>query len=215
MIMVNNLQPKKHNQKPKLAIIQLLIAVVCLLCSCSENDATEEEFPDWQNTNEAYFNTIAKTARTAMATGDKTWKGFLTFTKPEGAVATIADSIFVKVVSEGKGPGCPLSNDSVKVHYCGRLIPSKSYPEGKVFDKTFEGNVFDVTISNPYKSVVGSNITGFATALMHMHIGDHWIVYIPQQLAYGSADNGGIPPFSMLMFEIQLDSYSRIGTPLR
>ena len=46
MIMVNNLQPKNHNQKPKLAIIHLLLAVVCLLCSCSENDATEEEFPE-------------------------------------------------------------------------------------------------------------------------------------------------------------------------
>lgn len=46
-----------------------------------------------------------------------------------------------------------------------------------------------------------------------MHIGDHWLVYIPYQLAYGSTQSSSsvIPAYSMLRFEIVLDSYYRPG----
>ena len=183
------------------------------LVSCSESSDVEDEYADWQKRNNTYFSNIAHTARTAIAHGDKTWKGFLTYTKVDSAKAETTDSIFVKVIEEGKGSGCPVFTDSVKVHYCGRLIPSKSYPEGRIFDKTFSGNVFDAKVSYPEKFTVNSVVTGFATALMHMHIGDHWLVYIPAKLGYGSASQTNIPAYSMLVYEMQLDSYFRIGTP--
>ncbi|MDO5447648.1 MAG: FKBP-type peptidyl-prolyl cis-trans isomerase [Prevotellaceae bacterium] len=194
-----------------------LFAVVSALTftSCSESSDEEEEYADWQNKNETYFNTVAQTARTAIAQGDNTWKSFLTYTKVDSAKATIADSIFVKVIEEGKGAGCPVYTDSVKVHYCGRLIPSKSYAEGFVFDKTYSGNVFDAKVSYPEKFTVNGVVIGFATALMHMHIGDHWMVYIPSNLAYGSAAQTNIPAYSTLVYEMQLDSYFRVGTQTR
>jgi len=49
--------------------------------------------------------------------------------------------------------------------------------------------------------------------LMRMHPGDHWMVYIPYQLGYGSSTSSSstIPAYSMLRFEIVLDSYYRPG----
>ena len=47
--------------------------------------------------------------------------------------------------------------------------------------------------------------------MLNMHIGDHWLVYIPYQLAYNTTPNGKIPAYSMLRFEIVLDSYYRPG----
>jgi FKBP-type peptidyl-prolyl cis-trans isomerase len=37
-----------------------------------------------------------------------------------------------------------------------------------------------------------------------MHVGDHWIVYIPQEVGYGSRGNGSIPGYSTLIFEMEL-----------
>ena len=197
----------------KLLFVLMAATAALTLVSCSESSDEEDEYADWQKKNNAYFTNIAQTARAAIAHGDKTWKGFLTYTKVDSAKAETTDSIFVKVIEEGKGSGCPVSTDTAKVHYCGRLIPSKSYAEGRVFDKTYAGDVFDAKVSNPEKFAVNSVVTGFATALMHMHIGDHWLVYIPANLGYGSGSQTTIPAYSTLVYEMQLDSYFRVGTP--
>ena len=42
--------------------------------------------------------------------------------------------------------------------------------------------------------------------LQHMVEGDKYEVWIPQQLAYGASDNGDIPAYSTLIFEIELVS---------
>ena len=44
-----------------------------------------------------------------------------------------------------------------------------------------------------------------------MHIGDRWKVYIPYQLAYGKTNNGTIPAYSTLVFDVTLVSYYRAG----
>lgn len=48
--------------------------------------------------------------------------------------------------------------------------------------------------------------TGWTVALQHMVEGDKYEVWIPQQLAYGASDNGDIPAYSTLIFEIELVS---------
>ena len=49
-------------------------------------------------------------------------------------------------------------------------------------------------------------IPGFVEALNLMHVGDHWMVRMPPQLAYGAESNGRILPNSTLVFEIELDN---------
>ena len=51
---------------------------------------------------------------------------------------------------------------------------------------------------------VNGVLEGFATALQHMHRGDHWRVTIPHQLGYGASGTTGIPGYSTLIFEIRL-----------
>ena len=47
-------------------------------------------------------------------------------------------------------------------------------------------------------------IEGWQIALQRMHVGDHWIVYIPYAMGYGTRSSGPIPAFSTLVFDVQL-----------
>lgn len=195
----------------------LLIAVV-LFASCGENDDKEEEFPDWQNTNTAYFNNLFATTKHAIESGDKSWKLFKSWSIPddnEKFTSAPEDYIAVKVLETGTGSGCPLFTDNVWVHYQGHLLPSKSYASGYVFDQSFYGS-FNENTAVPAKFVVSEMVPGFATALQKMHIGDRWQVYIPYQLGYGNKiANEVIPAFSTLIFDIKLVAYARKGAEER
>lgn len=178
-----------------------------VLASCSEDDNTVEEFPDWRNTNEAYFSDILSTAK---ANTDGSWKVFLSYALEDTIPTTDNDYIAVKVLRPGQGSGCPMFSDSVKVNYRGRLLPSTSYPEGYVFDQSYLSDEPDDT-SMPVTMYVGGTVDGFSTALQHMHIGDYWRVYIPYTLGYGTSESSVGPAYSTLVFDIELKAYYRAG----
>lgn len=191
--------------------------------SCSEEEEeTVEEFPDWQETNDQAFADTIAYARTRIAAGDDNWKIYLSWALENQTANTgsfISDygdesRIVVRVIEEGTGSGCPMYTDSVKVHYRGRLLPSTSYSEGYVFDETYSGEFSEET-ALPTNLYVGSLIDGFTTALMQMHIGDRWMVYIPYNLAYGSSTSSSVPAYSMLRFDLKLKGYYRPGTEVR
>ena len=52
-------------------------------------------------------------------------------------------------------------------------------------------------------------IKGWTEALTMMPVGSKWELYIPQELAYGSRDQGQIKPFSTLIFEVELLSIEK------
>lgn len=187
-----------------------LLAPVGLLSSCSESDNEEEEFPNWKKTNEQYFNNLYAMAKSSADMGDKSWKVIRQWSLEESTAKDPYDYIVVNVLENGTGSGCPLYTDSVKVHYEGRLLPSTSYPDGYVFDKSFTGEFNPVT-ALPAKFAVSGMIDGFTTALQYMHIGDRWKVYIPYQLGYGKTASGSIPAYSTLVFDVTLVSYYRAG----
>lgn len=177
----------------------ILIVLSVALVSCSESKGAADEFDDWQNRNEAYFERVYQQASgsSAMRLLPKWSLG--------GSDATIphTDYIVVEVLESGEGDSSPLYTDSVEIHYVGRLMPSTSYPEGYVFDKSYAQS-FDVEIS-PSKMMGVSNLTrGFATALMNMHQGDYWRITVPYQLGYGATASSTIPAYSTLIFEIRL-----------
>ena len=65
------------------------------------------------------------------------------------------------------------------------------------------------TVTDPVtnsQTKYGSVISGWTVALQHMVEGDKYEIWIPQQLAYGASDNGDIPAYSTLIFEIELVS---------
>jgi len=118
-------------------------------------------------------------------------EAFMTAMAAEEGVCKLEGGVLYKVVSEGSGEGVVSSRSIVTCHYKGSLI------SGKVFDNSWERGC-------PEAFRVNELITGFTTALCHMHRGDHWIVYIPWQQGYGKHNDPDIPGYSTLIFEIEL-----------
>lgn len=195
----------------KLNVIAFLAALIMPLCilSCSEDTEDVNEFEDWQNRNVSYFQDVYQKA---MLNSDGKWKLIRNYTFEDTITVDYDDNIAVEVLEEGTGSGSPMFTDSVLVNYRGRLIPSVSYPEGYVFDESYTGE-YDYNTARPTKFVVGGLVDGFTTALQHMHIGDHWRIYIPYQLGYGAQDYEAIPAYSTLIFDVALVAYYRAGTP--
>lgn len=107
----------------------------------------------------------------------------------EGIVITDS-GLQYEVIKQGKGKK-PTLGDKVKVHYHGTLI------DGKVFDSSVERG-------EPITFGVTQVIPGWTEALQLMPVGSKWKLYIPFNLAYGDRAAGDIPPYSALIFEVEL-----------
>ncbi len=199
--------------------IAALLAFVFIACSETDNSATE--YPNWQAANEAHFDSIYNQAKADSAT-DKTWK-ILNHWSYNASVATHSyDKVVVKVVKAGTGTAAtPFYTDSVRVHLQGRIRPSTSHAEGLVFEQTYVGT-FNIATASSAKRAVSAVVPGLQTALLHMRVGDEWMVYVPYQLGFGSAAGSGvvapatstkvsIPGHSMLIYRLTLVSFYRVG----
>ena len=182
--------------------ILVFLLAVAGLSSCKEDDNTVEEYPDWQAKNEAYFNNLYKEAVSEAGTNPKVkvirkWSLPETRKNPE-------DFIVVKVLKQGTGTQLPLYTDTALVHYQGRLLPSTTFPKGRIFDQSWTTTEFNPSTNVPRKFAISSVVDGFATALQNMKAGDRWLIYIPYQLGYGPKGNNGIPAYSTLVFDVTL-----------
>ena len=107
----------------------------------------------------------------------------------EGVITTTS-GLQYEVLKMGKGKK-PIATDNVKVHYHGTLI------DGTVFDSS-------VDRGEPITFGLTQVIAGWTEALQLMPVGSKFKLYIPQQLGYGSQQAGSIPPYSTLIFEVEL-----------
>ncbi len=86
----------------------------------------------------------------------------------------------------------PTTQDTVEVYYTGKMI------NGEVFDGTSPGLPASFNIN-------GSGlIQGWIEVLQLMREGDHWEVFIPARLAYGTRGRNTIPPNQTLIFDMRL-----------
>lgn len=208
------------------SLLLLLSLPLLLLTACKDDTGTDDtgEFTDnWQARNVTYFTQRMAEAKAAIAEartayGDAwedhcDWRIYPTYSKP--TTSKMTDSVCVKIVERGTGSGYPLYTDSIKVNYIGRLIPTVSYPEGRIFDHSgiydTEEAVFSPTFSMPARMAVNNLIEGYTTVVMRMRIGDRWKVYIPQELGYMSHTASVIPAYSTLTFDLQLKGFYRKG----
>ena len=193
----------------KWGIAVMILTATVALSSCSESDEVSHELDNWEERNWTYFTDVYKTA--ASEGEENGWQIIRNWSYEEEAATDSDDYIVVEVLEEGTGSGVPMYSDTVYVHYSGRLIPSDSYPEGYIFDSSYDGEL-NVETALPSKFAVSALIDGFTTALLNMHIGDYWRVYVPYNLGYGTTDSGSIPGYSTLIFDIYLEAYYRVGT---
>ena len=107
----------------------------------------------------------------------------------EGVVTT-ESGLQYEVIKMGRGKK-PAATDKVKVHYHGTLI---------------SGTVFDSSVERGEPIVFGLNqvIAGWTEGLQLMPVGSKFKFYIPQDLGYGAQNAGTIPPYSTLIFEVEL-----------
>ena len=123
--------------------------------------------------------------------GENKKKGaeFIANFKKEAGVKTTASGLAYQVLKEGNG-ATPKATDMVQVNYVGKLI---------------DGTVFDESKGTPAEFRVDQVIKGWTEMLQLMKVGEKVKVVIPQELAYGARFAGEkIPPFSTLVFEIEL-----------
>ena len=106
-------------------------------------------------------------------------------------IQVTASGLQYEVLKKGRGDK-PSASSTVKVHYTGTTI------NGEIFDSSVERKE---PISFPLNAV----IPGWTEGVQLMSVGSKYRFYIPQQLAYGpGSPTELIPPFSVLIFEVEL-----------
>ena len=185
--------------------IWLLLALLAF-ASCKEEDDAVEEYANWQSTNDEYFSRLVSQVE---KDNSSKWEVIPCYTMPAvGYTLNYYDNIVAEKLEQGSGTTSPLQTDSVEVHYSGRLLPSVSYPQGYLFDSSYAGT-FDYVLATPSKFAISGVVKGFSTALMKMHRGDHWRIYIPYQLGYGGVARTSVPAYSTLIFDLRLENFWR------
>ena len=124
--------------------------------------------------------------------GDTKAKGeqFLAENALKEGVKVTESGLQYEVLHMGKGPK-PSATDRVKVHYHGTLI---------------DGTVFDSSVERGEPIVFGLDqvIAGWTEGVQLMPVGSKFRFYIPQELGYGERAAGSIPPYSTLIFDVEL-----------
>jgi FKBP-type peptidyl-prolyl cis-trans isomerase len=110
--------------------------------------------------------------------------------KRRGMVTT-ASGLQYEVIQQAGGKEKPGPEAVVRVNYEGK------FTDGKIFDSSYERGEADEI---PLNQV----ITGWAEGLQLMGVGDSFIFYIPSKLAYGEGGGGAIPPYTPLIFRVEL-----------
>ena len=118
-------------------------------------------------------------------------KAFLEANKTKEGVKTLDSGIQYKVIKKGDGAS-PKASDTVSCHYKGSTI------DGEEFDSSYKRG-------KPASFQLDGVIKGWSQALLLMKTGSKWMLYIPEDLAYGDRGAGkAIEPGSTLIFEIEL-----------
>lgn len=109
--------------------------------------------------------------------------------KREGVTVT-SSGLQYEVLQEGNGKS-PSATNTVRCHYEGRLI------NGTIFDSSYKRG-------EPSEFALYQVIKGWTEGLQLMKEGAKYRFYIPCQLAYGSQGVSIIPPYSALIFDVEL-----------
>lgn len=142
---------------------------------------------------EQYSLLMEQRAQEQLAGMAQAGEGFLNDNAMQSGVVTTSSGLQYLVLEEGPNANAPmpLATDEVEVHYHGTMI------DGSVFDSSVDRGE---PISFPLDGV----IAGWTEGLQLMKVGDKYRFFIPSELAYGAAGAGPIPPYSALIFDVEL-----------
>jgi hypothetical protein len=156
-----------------------LVFFALVFASCGGDGDTVDYA--WKAANESAFNVYQDSVNA--------YPGVFAEVSIPGGPGKIYRKILNKTGDE-IGTKIPTQNSDVRVTYTGWLQTT--------------GLVFDA--SSGAKFNVSAVISGWQTALQHMKEGEHWRIWIPWELGYGSSGNGSsIPGYSTLTFDLLLE----------
>lgn len=133
---------------------------------------------------------FTKAAELKVTAQKKEENAFFETIKGKPNVQHLQEGLYYEVIVQGTGAK-PTEADEVNVHYKGTLV------NGKVFDSSYDRGA-------PLDLALGRVIRGWQLGIPLMSVGAKYRFYIPSALAYGERDMGEIPPFSALIFDIEL-----------
>ena len=133
---------------------------------------------------------VAKKDRIREGGNIEKGNAFLAQNAEKDGVRITNSGLQYKVITLGDGP-MPSDTSTVKVHYEGTLI------DGTKFDSSYDRGE---PISFPLNRV----IPGWTEGVQLMPVGSTYKLFIPSELAYGPRGQGSIPPYSVLIFKIEL-----------
>ena len=105
-------------------------------------------------------------------------------------IAWRPSNLGIKLIKPGEGPLVQLQ-DRVRVYYAGRLVDGTVFDDSRARGRPADFPVFGL-------------IPGWSAAMLTLRPGGQAVFYIPPHLGYGGLRAGKIPPFSGLIFEIEL-----------
>jgi len=179
--MGNNLKESGVDSLSNSALVKGLEDVIKGTEKISAEKATEMVKTTMNRLEEAKNDKLKKEGETYLVNNAK---------RPE--IITTASGLQYEVLTKADGAK-PIETDKVKVHYAGSFL---------------DGTEFDSSIARGEPVVFGVNqvIKGWTEALKLMPVGSKWKLYIPHELGYGArgAGNGAIPPYSTLIFHVEL-----------
>ena len=158
---------------------QLGTSVAQYLMQYGQKELNYEEF-------KAGIEFVMNMSAKAKEEGEK----FLAENQKREGVKVTASGLQYEVLEATLGQK-PKATNTVKVHYEGTLI---------------DGTVFDSSVERGEPIVFGLDqvIAGWTEGVQLMPVGSKFRFYIPQELGYGARNAGSIPPYSTLIFEVEL-----------
>ena len=126
-------------------------------------------------------------ARNRVVAGD-----YLANNAKAKGVRTTPTGLQYRILVPGKSKAAsPRSDDEVTVQYTGKLL------DGTQFDSSY-------THEGPSTFQANHTLKGWQEALAMMKPGAKWQLFIPPDLGYGSSPPPGIPPGSLLVYDVEL-----------
>lgn len=172
------------------ALAGLMSAAALSVATTSCDDTTTnnwDAYEKWRSRNVAYYDSLKfhiEDGRNVYTTLVPSWNS--------------SAEILIRYLNDRKlteGNLSPLLNSTVDVKYIGRLY------NGVAFDSSYTLTTNGDSI---FRTGVNTVIAGWTTALQNMRVGDSVEIVIPYTQGYGGAQQGAIPPYSTLVFNVKL-----------
>jgi FKBP-type peptidyl-prolyl cis-trans isomerase FklB len=169
-----------------------------ILQGLNEGLAGKKGSPADQVRLQAFLRSVTEAASAKNAV---TAKEYLAHNSGTPGVKTTASGLQYKIIAPGDlKAASPQPTDLVTVRYRGTLL------DGSEFDSSYKRGISATFSTN-------SVIPGWQEALALMKPGAKWQLFIPPELAYGAASRHGIPGGSLLIFDLELQSFKAPPAP--